>query len=111
MSDGVAELLGYATKGTEFLFGPSASNPLANTFAIAALPVIIFFASLVADSLPPRDHAADREVGRRSDRLGDRGQPGRIAGRGGQYLRRPVGKPAGRAALSGRACRRATCSR
>jgi CNT family concentrative nucleoside transporter len=48
MSDGVAELLGYATKGTEFLFGPSASNPLANTFAISALPVIIFFASLVA---------------------------------------------------------------
>ncbi len=48
MSDGVAELLGYATKGTEFLFGPSASNPLAHTFAIAALPVIIFFASLVA---------------------------------------------------------------
>ena len=48
MSDGVAELLGYATKGTEFLFGPSAANPLAHTFAIAALPVIIFFASLVA---------------------------------------------------------------
>jgi len=48
MSDGVAELLGYATKGTEFLFGPTASNPLANTFAIAALPVIVFFASLVA---------------------------------------------------------------
>jgi concentrative nucleoside transporter, CNT family len=48
MSDGVAELLGYATKGTEFLFGPTASNPLAHTFAIAALPVIIFFASLVA---------------------------------------------------------------
>ncbi|MEO6361359.1 MAG: nucleoside transporter C-terminal domain-containing protein, partial [Sphingomicrobium sp.] len=39
---------GYANKGTEFLFGPSATNPLANTFAIAALPVIIFFASLVA---------------------------------------------------------------
>jgi CNT family concentrative nucleoside transporter len=48
MSDGVASLLGYATKGTEFLFGPTASNPLAHTFAIAALPVIIFFASLVA---------------------------------------------------------------
>jgi CNT family concentrative nucleoside transporter len=48
MSDGVAELLSYATKGTEFLFGPTASNPLANTFAIAALPVIVFFASLVA---------------------------------------------------------------
>src|SRR4051812_49165159 len=48
LSNGVANLLGYATKGTEFLFGPSASNPLAHTFAIAALPVIIFFASLVA---------------------------------------------------------------
>jgi CNT family concentrative nucleoside transporter len=48
MSDGVSNLLGYATKGTEFLFGPTASNPLAHTFAIAALPVIIFFASLVA---------------------------------------------------------------
>ena len=48
LSNGVANLLGYANKGTEFLFGPSASNPLANTFAIAALPVIIFFASLVA---------------------------------------------------------------
>ena len=48
MAFGVANLLGYAGKGTEFLFGPSANNPLANTFAIAALPVIIFFASLVA---------------------------------------------------------------
>jgi hypothetical protein len=48
LSNGVANLLGYANKGTEFLFGPSANNPLANTFAIAALPVIIFFAALVA---------------------------------------------------------------
>ncbi len=48
LSNGVSNLLGYATKGTEFLFGPSATNPLAHTFAIAALPVIIFFASLVA---------------------------------------------------------------
>ncbi len=48
LSAGVANLLGYAGMGTEFLFGPSASNPLAHTFAIAALPVIIFFASLVA---------------------------------------------------------------
>src|SRR4051812_30216476 len=48
LSNGVSNLLGYATKGTEFLFGPSESNPLAHTFAIAALPVIIFFASLVA---------------------------------------------------------------
>ena len=48
LSEGVSSLLGYATKGTEFLFGPSEANPLAHTFAIAALPVIIFFASLVA---------------------------------------------------------------
>jgi len=48
MATGVSNLLGYANRGTEFLFGPSATNPLANTFAIAALPVIIFFASLVA---------------------------------------------------------------
>ena len=48
LSAGVGDLLGYATQGTEFLFGPSASDPLAHTFAIAALPVIIFFASLVS---------------------------------------------------------------
>jgi CNT family concentrative nucleoside transporter len=48
LSDGVAKLLGYATTGIEFLFGPSATNPLAHSFALAALPVIIFFASLVA---------------------------------------------------------------
>ena len=48
LSFGVANLLGYAGKGTEFLFGPNETNPLASTFAIAALPVIIFFASLVA---------------------------------------------------------------
>ena len=48
LSGGVSDLLGYATKGTEFLFGPSETNPLAHTFAIAALPVIIFFAALIA---------------------------------------------------------------
>src|SRR4030095_13922191 len=47
MSDGAAQLLSYPTKGTEFLFGPSDANPLAHPFAIAALPVIVFFASLV----------------------------------------------------------------
>ncbi len=46
MSEGVAALLSYANKGTEFLFGPE--NPLANTFALGALPVIVFFASLVS---------------------------------------------------------------
>jgi CNT family concentrative nucleoside transporter len=48
LARGVSNLLGYATKGTEFLFGPTATNPLANTFALGALPVIIFFASLVS---------------------------------------------------------------
>ncbi|HEU4704114.1 MAG TPA: nucleoside transporter C-terminal domain-containing protein [Sphingomicrobium sp.] len=48
MSNGVANLLGYANEGTEFLFGPSDKNPLAMTFALGALPVIIFFASIVA---------------------------------------------------------------
>jgi CNT family concentrative nucleoside transporter len=48
MSGGVANLLGYANQGTEFLFGPAAANPLAHTFALGALPVIIFFASIVA---------------------------------------------------------------
>jgi CNT family concentrative nucleoside transporter len=48
MANGVANLLGYANKGTEFLFGPADTNPLAHTFALGALPVIIFFASIVA---------------------------------------------------------------
>jgi len=46
MADGVAALLSYANEGTEFLFGTE--NPLANTFALGALPVIVFFAALVS---------------------------------------------------------------
>lgn len=48
MADGVSALLSYADRGTEFLFGANETNPLANTFALGALPVIIFFASLVS---------------------------------------------------------------
>ncbi|HEX8486534.1 NupC/NupG family nucleoside CNT transporter [Sphingomonas sp.] len=49
MSQGVANLLGYSQKGTEFLFGKMASPEIGGaSFAIAALPVIIFFASLVS---------------------------------------------------------------
>ncbi len=48
MANGVAALLSYADKGTEFLFGAQEGNPLANTFALGALPVIIFFAALVS---------------------------------------------------------------
>ncbi|NCP19841.1 MAG: NupC/NupG family nucleoside CNT transporter [Erythrobacter sp.] len=46
MSNGVAALLSYADAGTAFLFG--ADNPLQNTFALGALPVIVFFAALVS---------------------------------------------------------------
>ena len=48
MADGVAALLSYADQGTAFLFGSPENNPLSNTFALAALPVIIFFAALVS---------------------------------------------------------------
>jgi concentrative nucleoside transporter, CNT family len=45
---GVSNLLGYAREGTQFLFGELATVYGNKVFAIAALPVIIFFASLVA---------------------------------------------------------------
>ncbi len=49
LSGGVANLLGYANAGTSFLFGPLARPEIGgSSFAIAALPVIIFFASLVS---------------------------------------------------------------
>jgi len=49
MSNGVSNLLSYAKAGTDFIFGPLASPEMgANSFAIAALPVIIFFASLIS---------------------------------------------------------------
>ncbi len=49
MSRGVSNLLGYAKAGTDFIFGPLATPAMgANSFAIAALPVIIFFASLIS---------------------------------------------------------------
>ncbi|HTU09892.1 MAG TPA: nucleoside transporter C-terminal domain-containing protein [Allosphingosinicella sp.] len=49
MSNGVTNLLGYAHAGTNFIFGPLARPEIGgNSFAIAALPVIIFFASLIS---------------------------------------------------------------
>ncbi|WP_374296020.1 NupC/NupG family nucleoside CNT transporter [Sphingomonas sp.] len=48
LSGGVADLLGYANAGTNFLFGALATDPLGRNFAIQALPVIIFFAALVS---------------------------------------------------------------
>ncbi|KRB79351.1 nucleoside transporter [Sphingomonas sp. Root710] len=48
-SAGVSSLLGYAQAGTDFLFGPLVRPEIGGTsFALAALPVIIFFASLVS---------------------------------------------------------------
>ena len=49
LSGGVAALLGYAQAGTNFIFGPLAEPDMGgHAFAIAALPVIIFFAALVS---------------------------------------------------------------
>ena len=49
VSDGVSSLLGYAHAGVEFLFGPLARPEIGGTsFAIAALPVIVFFAALIS---------------------------------------------------------------
>ncbi len=49
MAEGVSNLLGYASAGTNFIFGPLASPDMGgNSFAIAALPVIIFFSALIS---------------------------------------------------------------
>ncbi|WP_309622214.1 NupC/NupG family nucleoside CNT transporter [Novosphingobium sp.] len=49
ISSGVSALLGYAHAGTAFIFGPLAKPEIGgNSFAIAALPVIIFFAALIS---------------------------------------------------------------
>jgi len=49
MAFGVANLLGYASAGTNFIFGPLADPTIGgNSFAIAALPVIIFFSALIS---------------------------------------------------------------
>ena len=49
MSAGVSNLLGYAQAGIDFVFGPLASPEIGgHSFALAALPVIIFFASLIS---------------------------------------------------------------
>jgi CNT family concentrative nucleoside transporter len=48
-ASGVESLLGYAHAGVDFLFGPLASPEIGgHSFAISALPVIIFFASLIS---------------------------------------------------------------
>ena len=48
LSNGVIALLAFSKVGIESVFGPMDSNPFANTFVIAALPVIVFFAAIVS---------------------------------------------------------------
>lgn len=49
MANGVSKLLSYANEGTKFIFGPLADPEIGgNSFALAALTVIIFFASVVS---------------------------------------------------------------
>ena len=49
MAQGVSNLLGYAQAGIDFIFGPLASPAMGgHSFALAALPVIIFFASVIS---------------------------------------------------------------
>ena len=48
MSNGVIALLDFSKVGIESVFGPMDANPFTNTFVIAALPVIVFFAAIVS---------------------------------------------------------------
>lgn len=48
LSQGVIALLDFSKIGIAAVFGPMESNPFANTFVIAALPVIVFFAAIVS---------------------------------------------------------------
>ena len=77
LSDGVAQLLGYANKGTEFLFGPSASQSARAHLRHRRAAGDHLLREPGGDPLLSRHHAADRALGRRRDRLGDWDQPGR----------------------------------
>ena len=48
LSSGVIALLDFSKVGITSVFGPMDKNPFANTFVIAALPVIVFFAAIVS---------------------------------------------------------------
>ena len=49
LSRGVSALLGYAGAGTQLIFGKLATDPqFGSAFVFSALPVIVFFAALVA---------------------------------------------------------------
>jgi CNT family concentrative nucleoside transporter len=48
LASGVIALLDFSKVGITSVFGPMETNPFANTFVIAALPVIVFFAAIVS---------------------------------------------------------------
>lgn len=48
LSQGVIALLDFSKVGITSVFGPMENNPFANTFVIAALPVIVFFAAIAS---------------------------------------------------------------
>ena len=48
LASGVIALLDFSKIGITSVFGPMETNPFANTFVIAALPVIVFFAAIVS---------------------------------------------------------------
>ena len=48
LASGVIALLDFSKVGITSVFGPMENNPFANTFVIAALPVIVFFAAIVS---------------------------------------------------------------
>ncbi len=49
LAQGVSNLLGYAQAGIDFIFGPLAGPAMGgHSFALAALPVIIFFAAVIS---------------------------------------------------------------
>ena len=48
MTEGVNKLLSYGDAGIGFLFGGLVGDSIGFTFALKVLPIIIFFASLIA---------------------------------------------------------------
>lgn len=48
MANGVGWLLAYGTSGIEFMFGPLVAENIGFSFALNVLPVVIFFAALMA---------------------------------------------------------------
>lgn len=48
MANGVGWLLGYGNAGIEFMFGPLIGDAVGFSFALNVLPVVIFFAALMA---------------------------------------------------------------